>query len=529
MISPRRRRTRARSSLCSISTILVSQTIAPCRRRQKIFRARHPMERLRARRFWRGARCCGIFWPLVLGCAAGEVVVGADPSGAPKLIAPKQNAPLFISISGRGSFAAFAAAATPIGVDLEILGAPEDVPSAMLHESERARLSRIGCGGPPQSFSRTLDAEGGLSQGADGLVFRASRRRSPSRSRMARSRSSIAARRFRQRPHSAKPSLCGTTLLSSAAFCYKRAERRERQLPRVMSPSQGYDLSVAKRRHETREASLSLMIVLRSILFNCAFYVVLAILMVTGMPTFVMGRHAVQFWARLWAKSSLVLLKYICGLKVEFRGLEHLPKGAALIAPKHQSFLETFALLVVVDEFTFVHKRELSFIPFFGWYLWGTGQIPIDRANRASALAEVIRGARRIFAEGRRLIIFPEGTRQLDRRRPRLQSQRRACSEEYGRPLRSGGAQHGALLAAPPFPPLSRHGGHRIPGADPRRSGQSPFHGDAARANRDRDRPARCGSLRQRPVSALRQASAGRRRSVKFAQERRRLRLDVRL
>ena len=115
---------------------------------------------------------------------------------------------------------------------------------------------------------------------------------------------------------------------------------------------------------QTREASLSPMIVLRSILFNCAFYVVLAILMVMGMPTFVMGRHAVQFWARLWAKSSLVLLKYICGLKVEFRGLEHLPKGAALIAPKHQSFLETFALLVVVEEFTFVHKRELSFIPF---------------------------------------------------------------------------------------------------------------------------------------------------------------------
>ena len=75
-----------------------------------------------------------------LGCAAGEIVVDADPSGAPKLVAPKKNT-LFISVSCRGSFAAFTAAATPIGVDLEILGAPEDVPSAMLHESERARLS----------------------------------------------------------------------------------------------------------------------------------------------------------------------------------------------------------------------------------------------------------------------------------------------------------------------------------------------------------------------------------------------------
>ncbi len=83
------------------------------------------------------------FLAVRLGCVADEVVIAADASGAPELIAPKDNAPLFLSISGRGSFAAFAAAATPIGVDLEILGAPEDVPNAMLHESEKVRLAGL--------------------------------------------------------------------------------------------------------------------------------------------------------------------------------------------------------------------------------------------------------------------------------------------------------------------------------------------------------------------------------------------------
>ncbi len=154
------------------------------------------------------------------------------------------------------------------------------------------------------------------------------------------------------------------------------------------------------------------MILLRSLIFNICFYLLLFALMIIGLPLLLMRWQIVQAWARLWARLSLVLLDRICHLKVEFRGLAHLPKGAALIAPKHQSALETFALLVVVEDFTFVHKRELSFLPLFGWYLWGTRQIAINRAQRRSALADVIKGARKIFAENRRLLIFPEGTRQ---------------------------------------------------------------------------------------------------------------------
>lgn len=155
------------------------------------------------------------------------------------------------------------------------------------------------------------------------------------------------------------------------------------------------------------------MVLLRSFVFNVCFYVLLIVLMVLGIPVLLLRRRRiVQTWARLWARSSLVLLQLICGLKVEFRNLERVPEGAALIASKHQSFLETFALLCVVPDFTFVHKRELGRLPFFGWYLKGTEQISIDRSRRSAALNEVAKASQRIFGEGRQLIIFPEGTRQ---------------------------------------------------------------------------------------------------------------------
>ena len=154
------------------------------------------------------------------------------------------------------------------------------------------------------------------------------------------------------------------------------------------------------------------MILLRSIIFNICFYILLAVLMISGLPTFVMGRRAVQRWARLWARLSLVLLDRICRLKVEFRGLDNLPEGAVLLAPKHQSFLETFALMLVLDDFTFVYKRELVFTPLFGWYLWATGQVAIDRRKGGSALTQLVRAARGVFADRRQLLIFPEGTRR---------------------------------------------------------------------------------------------------------------------
>jgi 1-acyl-sn-glycerol-3-phosphate acyltransferase len=154
------------------------------------------------------------------------------------------------------------------------------------------------------------------------------------------------------------------------------------------------------------------MIFLRSIVFNAAFYVNLIGLMLLGLPRLLGSREDSQNLVRLWARSTLWLLARICGTKLEFRGLEHIPRGACIVAAKHQSFIETVALTLHTADFTFVLKRELGAIPLFGWYVRKAEQIMIDRARRGSALAQLAREARKVLGQGRQIFIFPEGTRR---------------------------------------------------------------------------------------------------------------------
>jgi 1-acyl-sn-glycerol-3-phosphate acyltransferase len=160
------------------------------------------------------------------------------------------------------------------------------------------------------------------------------------------------------------------------------------------------------------ESAASSMIFVRSALFNLLFYANTIILMIVGLPTMVFGRRAVLSLARIWGRSSLWLMRVICRTNAEFRGVENIPKGACLIAPKHQSFWETFALILHFDDFAYVLKRELTFIPVFGWYLLRAEQIAVDRGSVQIALRQLVVKAKSLFAEGRQLFIFPEGTRR---------------------------------------------------------------------------------------------------------------------
>jgi 1-acyl-sn-glycerol-3-phosphate acyltransferase len=152
------------------------------------------------------------------------------------------------------------------------------------------------------------------------------------------------------------------------------------------------------------------VLVLRSVAFNLLFYLNLVLHVIAAMPTFVLPRAAFMAVARSWGRTSNALL-VVAGIGVELRGLEKIPPGALLVAAKHQSVWETFTLLTLFDDPAYVFKRELMWIPVFGWYAWKSDMIPIDRAARGGAVSDMIARARAEFARGRQIIIFPEGTR----------------------------------------------------------------------------------------------------------------------
>ncbi|QWG14007.1 1-acyl-sn-glycerol-3-phosphate acyltransferase [Bradyrhizobium sediminis] len=152
-------------------------------------------------------------------------------------------------------------------------------------------------------------------------------------------------------------------------------------------------------------------IFLRSLVYNVLFYMLLVFWLIVGIPTYLMPRWAIMNIARYWARSSIWLLRVICNTKVEYRGLEKIPKGPLIVTSKHQSMWETFALLQFFEQPLYIHKRELTWIPFFGWYLMKADMIGIDRAAGGRALLDMARRAGEAVRRGRQLIIFPEGTR----------------------------------------------------------------------------------------------------------------------
>jgi len=161
------------------------------------------------------------------------------------------------------------------------------------------------------------------------------------------------------------------------------------------------------------------VLLIRSVLFNALFYLSLAVQIVAALPTLLMPRWGILAVARVWARTNLWLLRVVCGIKVEFRGLAKIPPGPLLVAAKHQSLWETFALLLILPDPAYIMKRELMWIPLFGWYAWKAGMIPVDRRRRGQALAEMNACARRELARNRQIIIFPEGTRRRPGAEPR--------------------------------------------------------------------------------------------------------------
>jgi len=153
-----------------------------------------------------------------------------------------------------------------------------------------------------------------------------------------------------------------------------------------------------------------MMIGLRSALFLVWFLVITTILSLIFLPVLVLPRRATVWLARLWARLTFWGLKVFAGIGFEIRGTP--PQGPVLVASKHMSMWDTLALYLALYEPAIVLKRELLRIPFYGWFLAKAAAIAIDRNAGPRALRKMSEAARAVLAQGRPILIFPEGTRK---------------------------------------------------------------------------------------------------------------------
>jgi 1-acyl-sn-glycerol-3-phosphate acyltransferase len=155
------------------------------------------------------------------------------------------------------------------------------------------------------------------------------------------------------------------------------------------------------------------MIWLRSLAFNLCFWVWTVAIQVPGLVLLLPG--VPRLWiisaGRVWIAGVMALLRRVAGIDDRVRGLDNLPDGPCLIASKHQSAWDTLIFNLILADPSFVVKRELLHLPFFGWYLRRYGVVGVDRAGGAQALKRMVQESRAIARTGRKIVIFPEGTR----------------------------------------------------------------------------------------------------------------------
>jgi 1-acyl-sn-glycerol-3-phosphate acyltransferase len=153
------------------------------------------------------------------------------------------------------------------------------------------------------------------------------------------------------------------------------------------------------------------MILLRSLVFVALFYLWSTAAVIILLPVLLFPRSWTMRVMAIWSAGFTHLLRVVCGVRVEVRGRENLPRGAALVAAKHQCMFDPLGGLAIYPDACFVTKVELFAIPFFGWYSAKAGMIAVDRGGHAKALRKLVADARARMAEERQLVIFPEGHR----------------------------------------------------------------------------------------------------------------------
>lgn len=155
-----------------------------------------------------------------------------------------------------------------------------------------------------------------------------------------------------------------------------------------------------------------MILFIRQILFNIAFYGATTLFCIVLTPAMILPRSIFIKGLNSYFHSVHLIEKYVLGLDFEVRGAENIPKsGPFLVAAKHYSAYETMKLHVLFYDPAIIMKKELSYIPLWGWLAMKARMIFIDRGSAAAALRCMLEGAKRIEHEGRPLVIYPQGTR----------------------------------------------------------------------------------------------------------------------
>jgi 1-acyl-sn-glycerol-3-phosphate acyltransferase len=177
------------------------------------------------------------------------------------------------------------------------------------------------------------------------------------------------------------------------------------------------------------------MIWLRSALFNLFFFGSTFVLSVPAALISLVAPGQVIGWARLWARLQIGAARVICGIRVQVSGWENLPPAPVLIASRHESTFDVLFWIARLPAACFVVKQELAQIPLFGRCIRTVGMISVDREAGGAAMRMLLRGGDRAKAEGRHIVIFPEGTRVDPDEHPPLQPGVAALASRTGLPV----------------------------------------------------------------------------------------------
>ena len=195
------------------------------------------------------------------------------------------------------------------------------------------------------------------------------------------------------------------------------------------------------------EAPPYAVLVLRSLLFALGYTVTVVLFAVPSVLTFPLPFHWRYRFISQWARFNLWWLRITCNLRFEVEGIEHVPTTPAVIFCKHQSAWETFALQLIFPPQIWLLKRELLWVPFFGWGLAMLDPIAINRSDKRRALKTLLQQGKQRLSTGRWVVIFPEGTR---------------VPPGTHRPFQLGGAKL-AEYAGAPVVPVAHNAGYFWP------------------------------------------------------------------